>query len=277
MGRKRPFPFTAWPPSALTRRFFLQGLISSFAASQLSRIAAALPTAGYPFVEVPPSASKITWVHNAGKSALKHLPEISGAGCAFLDYDNDGWMDIYLVNSGKCGLFHARDPSAKRALPQQSRWDIYRRDREGRCGGAAASEWVSRWAITTMTAIPIFTLLSTGAAFCTTTTATAHSPMSPTKRALPLQDGPRARSGSITTTTAGLTCLSVTSQHCDSRKPAVSDADGAHHYCIPRIFSSRRSAGCFTTTAMAPSPTSARNGIAEHPGQSLGRGRHRHQ
>jgi len=110
MGRERSFPVLPWRPSAITRRFFLQGLISSFAASQLSGFARALPAPGYPFVEVPGSSSKITWVHNAGKSALKHLPEISGAGCAFLDYDNDGWMDIYLVNSGKADFYTPTAP-----------------------------------------------------------------------------------------------------------------------------------------------------------------------
>jgi hypothetical protein len=95
---------------AITRRVFLRGLVSSLAASQLSRFAPALPPAAYPFVEVPASSSKITWVHSAGKSALKHLPEISGAGCAFLDYDNDGWMDIYLVNSGKADFYTPTTP-----------------------------------------------------------------------------------------------------------------------------------------------------------------------
>ena len=38
------------------------------------------------------------------------LPETTGAGCAFLDYDNDGWMDIYLVNSGKCDFYDPRPP-----------------------------------------------------------------------------------------------------------------------------------------------------------------------
>jgi hypothetical protein len=34
-----------------------------------------------------------------------YLPETVGPGCAFLDFDNDGWMDIYLVNSGPCDFF----------------------------------------------------------------------------------------------------------------------------------------------------------------------------
>ena len=39
-----------------------------------------------------------------------YLPETTGAGCAFLDYDNDGWMDIYLVNSGSCDFYDPKPP-----------------------------------------------------------------------------------------------------------------------------------------------------------------------
>ncbi len=38
------------------------------------------------------------------------MPETTGAGCGFLDYDNDGWMDIYLVNSGGCDFFKPNPP-----------------------------------------------------------------------------------------------------------------------------------------------------------------------
>jgi len=57
------------------------------------------------FEEVPAKASGITWVHNNAHSPDRHLPETVGAGCAFFDYDNDGWMDIYLVNSGRSDFF----------------------------------------------------------------------------------------------------------------------------------------------------------------------------
>lgn len=39
-----------------------------------------------------------------------YLPETTGAGCAFFDYDNDGWMDIYLVNSGACDFWTPSKP-----------------------------------------------------------------------------------------------------------------------------------------------------------------------
>jgi hypothetical protein len=62
------------------------------------------------FEEVPASASGISWVHVNGRSPMAHLPETVGAGCAFLDYDNDGWMDIYLVNSGRCDFYEPTQP-----------------------------------------------------------------------------------------------------------------------------------------------------------------------
>ena len=36
--------------------------------------------------------------HNSGAFGGKMLPETMGSGCAFLDYDADGWQDILLVN-----------------------------------------------------------------------------------------------------------------------------------------------------------------------------------
>jgi hypothetical protein len=79
-------------------------------------------SARYPFERVPSSASGITWKHTAGHSAQKYLPETTGAGCAFLDYDNDGWMDIYLVNSGQCDFYHPTPPL---------RNALYRNNRDG--------------------------------------------------------------------------------------------------------------------------------------------------
>jgi hypothetical protein len=57
------------------------------------------------FVEVPRSSSGIEWVHENAMSPERYLPETLGPGCAFLDFDNDGWMDIYLVYSGACDFW----------------------------------------------------------------------------------------------------------------------------------------------------------------------------
>jgi hypothetical protein len=42
--------------------------------------------------------SGIRFVHNNGAFGKKFLPETLGPGVAFIDYDNDGWSDIFLVN-----------------------------------------------------------------------------------------------------------------------------------------------------------------------------------
>ncbi|HEX6905317.1 MAG TPA: CRTAC1 family protein, partial [Terriglobales bacterium] len=41
----------------------------------------------------------IRFIHNNGAFGKKWLPETMGSGCAFIDYDNDGWPDILLINS----------------------------------------------------------------------------------------------------------------------------------------------------------------------------------
>jgi enediyne biosynthesis protein E4 len=74
------------------------------------------------FTSIPSTSSGIGWRHTSGRSRASYLPETTGAGCAFLDYDNDGWMDIYLVNSGKCDFF---DPSPP------LRNALYRNNRDG--------------------------------------------------------------------------------------------------------------------------------------------------
>jgi hypothetical protein len=103
-----------------SRRDFLRGLVSSLAFSGLAYFAPAEHTPAYPFEQIPASASGIKWIHTAGKSAGRYLPETTGAGCAFLDFDNDGWMDIYLVNSGKCDFF-TPSPPLRNALYKNNR------------------------------------------------------------------------------------------------------------------------------------------------------------
>jgi enediyne biosynthesis protein E4 len=104
----------------VTRRDFVcQTIAGALLVPRLSVFA--LPEAAqFPFEEVPSEKSGIRWVHSNGKSPEKYLPESSGGGCAFLDYDNDGWMDIYLVNSGKCDFF-TPNPPLRNALYKNNR------------------------------------------------------------------------------------------------------------------------------------------------------------
>ncbi len=80
------------------------------ASAAVPLIGRASDTSNCLFAEVPPAKSGITWVHDNAMSPEHYLPETLGPGCAFLDYDNDGWMDIYLVNSGPCDFWTPKKP-----------------------------------------------------------------------------------------------------------------------------------------------------------------------
>jgi enediyne biosynthesis protein E4 len=75
---------------------------------------------GFSFADVTAEAG-IQFQHNSGAFGGKFLPETLGSGCAFLDYDNDGWQDILLVN-GMDWPGHKRQKSTLR---------LYRNNRNG--------------------------------------------------------------------------------------------------------------------------------------------------
>ncbi len=67
------------------------------------------------------AAAGIQFQHNSGAYGGKLLPETLGSGCAFLDYDRDGWQDILLVN-GMDWPGHRR---------QRSTLMLYKNNRDG--------------------------------------------------------------------------------------------------------------------------------------------------
>ena len=52
----------------------------------------------------------ITWSHFNGQSQDRFLIEASCGGVAFLDYDNDGWLDIFFVNGGETPRGKSQEP-----------------------------------------------------------------------------------------------------------------------------------------------------------------------
>jgi enediyne biosynthesis protein E4 len=66
--------------------------------------------------------SGIKFTHNSGAFGNKYLPETMGAGAAFLDYDGDGWLDVFLVN----GMSWPDSPKKVRSTPA-----LYRNNRDG--------------------------------------------------------------------------------------------------------------------------------------------------
>jgi len=79
----------------LSRRSFLAGAAAS--AVPLAGVDSKPQPPGFRLVDVT-SAAGIKFVHDNGAFGKKYLPETMGPGCAFLDYDNDGWQDILIVN-----------------------------------------------------------------------------------------------------------------------------------------------------------------------------------
>jgi hypothetical protein len=78
------------------------------------------PTPGFRLLDVASQAG-IQFRHNSGAYGGKLLPETLGSGCAFLDYDGDGWQDVLLINSMDW-------PGHKR---QRSTLALYRNNRNG--------------------------------------------------------------------------------------------------------------------------------------------------
>jgi len=86
----------------VNRRSFLGGMagLSAYSGFPCLRALAAQASASSPaftFTDVTRQAG-IQFEHNSGAFGGKFLPETLGSGCAFLDYDRDGWQDILLIN-----------------------------------------------------------------------------------------------------------------------------------------------------------------------------------
>jgi hypothetical protein len=108
-----------------SRRTFLRSLSrSALVLSLRDVLASAYPTAssrtfaelghaenatdlGVSFVDVAsPSGLDVTTIFG-GEHKNKYLLETTGCGVAFYDYDNDGWLDIFLVNGSRLEGFPA--------------------------------------------------------------------------------------------------------------------------------------------------------------------------
>ncbi|MFZ1006275.1 MAG: CRTAC1 family protein [Candidatus Sulfotelmatobacter sp.] len=86
----------------MNRRSFLRsvGMSSLLLTPPLRALTAAaanITAPGFRFADVTSHAG-IQFQHNSGAFGGKFLPETLGSGCAFLDYDRDGWQDILLIN-----------------------------------------------------------------------------------------------------------------------------------------------------------------------------------
>jgi enediyne biosynthesis protein E4 len=68
------------------------------------------------FEDVSRQAGLTGWRYRGGSSAKDYIVESLGSGVALLDYDNDGWLDIYLVNGMTYDAMNGKAESPHAAL-----------------------------------------------------------------------------------------------------------------------------------------------------------------
>ena len=68
------------------------------------------------FMDVAAKAGLTKWHHTAGTPEKRLIMEAKGPGVCLLDYDNDGWLDIYLVNGSTYDALAGKAPAPRAAL-----------------------------------------------------------------------------------------------------------------------------------------------------------------
>src|SRR6201995_5731359 len=58
-----------------------------------------------------PQAGLTTWHHTMGSPSKQFIVEAAGSGVALLDYDKDGWLDIYMVNGSTFDALSRKAPA----------------------------------------------------------------------------------------------------------------------------------------------------------------------
>ncbi|MGC2390433.1 MAG: hypothetical protein WA621_13630, partial [Candidatus Acidiferrum sp.] len=71
--------------------------VAAHAAKPLARQAPSGRPFNAHFIDVAASAGLHEQTIYGGLESKKYILESTGCGCAFIDYDNDGWMDIFLL------------------------------------------------------------------------------------------------------------------------------------------------------------------------------------
>ena len=82
---------------AASQHLFAQG-VASHTVKPVARPAPSGRPFSAHFVDVAASAGLTAPVIYGGVQSKKYILEATGCGCAFIDYDNDGWVDIFLLS-----------------------------------------------------------------------------------------------------------------------------------------------------------------------------------
>jgi hypothetical protein len=135
------------------------------------------------FQDISKQAGLTAWHHKMGSPEKKYILETPGSGVALLDYDNDGWLDIYVVNGSTYEALDGKEPAPNAAL--------FHNNHDGTFTDVAAKAGVTndRWGFgaavgtSTTTAGQTSTSATTARTASTATITTGPSPTSRKRRA----------------------------------------------------------------------------------------------
>ena len=117
-----------------SRRGFVRSLCAALPVFSVDQLLAGLPF-GVQFVNVAREAGLRSKTIFGSEHKNKYLLETTGCGCAFLDYDNDGWLDIFLVNGTR---FESKWPPGQAPVSR-----LYRNNRDGTFSDVTAEAGVA--------------------------------------------------------------------------------------------------------------------------------------
>ncbi|MBI4519528.1 MAG: CRTAC1 family protein [Gemmatimonadetes bacterium] len=110
------------PRWALAAAGVAVALLADGAIGAAARQRAQSPASPTPVFRDVTRQAGLDFIHVNGASEERFLPEITGAGGLFLDFDDDGWLDVFLVDGGSFA-----DP----AVARRARHRLYRNRRDG--------------------------------------------------------------------------------------------------------------------------------------------------
>jgi len=93
------------------------------------------------FEDISEKAGLTHWTHKMGTAAKKYIIETNGSGVGLIDYNDDGWLDIYVVNGS---TFDALD--GKETAPHAA---LFRNNHDGTFTDVSAQAGVTndRWGV----------------------------------------------------------------------------------------------------------------------------------
>ncbi len=91
-----------------------------------------------PQFEDAAAKASLNFIHNAGHPEKDYILEVNGAGTALFDYDNDGDLDIYLVNGSWLQLPEGKEPPFDKLFRNDGNWKFTDVTHEA---GLGCTEW----------------------------------------------------------------------------------------------------------------------------------------